>query len=188
MCRRRTLAVAASCRAVPGVGDHGGPLGGSVSRSGARGDGGPFVAAASQPGSHAIRTERRIIKVRVLRRWGPARIGYLLGVHPSTVHRVLTRYGLAKLRWLDRCTGRVIRRMEPARCGELVHVDVKKLGKIPAGGGWRMLGRTLGNHNARADKSSGRRSKHGDPLHGHHFLHTALEWALPAGLLRTAGR
>ena len=48
------------------------------------------------------RTERRIIKVRVLRRWGPARIGYLLGIHPSTVHRVLTRYRLAKLRWLDR--------------------------------------------------------------------------------------
>jgi transposase InsO family protein len=121
------------------------------------------------------RTERRIIKVRVLRRWGPARIGYLLGVHPSTVHRVLTRYGLAKLRWLDRATGHVIRRMEPARCGDIVHVDVKKLGKIPAGGGWRMLGRTIGNHNTKADKSSGRRSKHGDPLHGHHFLHTAID-------------
>src|SRR3954463_4704659 len=50
------------------------------------------------------RTERRIIKVRVIRRWGPHRIGYLLGLHPSTVHRVLTRYGLAKLRWLDRPT------------------------------------------------------------------------------------
>lgn len=80
------------------------------------------------------RTERRIIKVRVIRRWGPARIGYLLGLNPSTVHRVLTRYGLAKLRWLDRPTGRVIRRMESAACGDLVHVDVKKLGKIPAGG------------------------------------------------------
>jgi transposase InsO family protein len=45
------------------------------------------------------RTERRIIKVRVVRRWGPARIGYLLGLHPSTVYRVLTHYGLAKLRW-----------------------------------------------------------------------------------------
>jgi transposase InsO family protein len=120
-------------------------------------------------------TERRIIKVRILRRWGPARIGYLLGMHPSTVHRVLTRYGLAKLRWLDRATGRVIRRMEPARCGDMVHVDVKKLGKIPAGGGWRMLGRTVGNHNTKADKSSGHRSKHGDPLHGHHFLHTAID-------------
>ncbi|EJO88479.1 IS481 family transposase [Mycobacterium colombiense] len=121
------------------------------------------------------RTERRIIKVRVLRRWGPARIGYLLGIHPSTVHRVLTRYGMAKLRWLDRCTGRVVRRMEPASCGDMVHVDVKKLGKIPAGGGWRMLGRIAGNHNTRADKSSGQRSKHGDPLHGHHFLHTAID-------------
>jgi hypothetical protein len=121
------------------------------------------------------RTERRIIKVRVLRRWGPARIGYLLGIHPSTVHRVLARYKLARLCWLDRPTGRVIRRIESARCGDLVHVDVKKLGKSPAGGGWRMLGRTAGKRNWRADKSSGRRSKHGDPLHGHHFLHTALD-------------
>jgi hypothetical protein len=77
------------------------------------------------------RTERRIIKLRVLRRWGPARIGYLLGLHPSTVHRVLTRYGLAKLRWLDWVTGRVIRRCEHTRPGDLVHLDVKKIGKIP---------------------------------------------------------
>jgi transposase InsO family protein len=121
------------------------------------------------------RLERRIIGVRVTRRWGPARIGYLLGVHPSTVHRVLTRYGLARLRWLDRPTGHVIRRMTPTACGEIVHVDVKKLGKIPAGGGWRMLGRAAGNHNRQADKSSGRLSKHGGPLKGHHFLHTAIE-------------
>jgi transposase InsO family protein len=121
------------------------------------------------------RTERRIIKVRVLRRWGPHRIGYLLGLHPSTVHRVLTRYRLAKLRWLDRPTGRVIRRMESAYCGDLVHVDVKKLGKIPAGGGWRMLGRTQGKHNARADRSSGVITKYRNPVRGYHFLHTALD-------------
>jgi transposase InsO family protein len=127
------------------------------------------------PNQTPTRTERRIIKVRVIRRWGPHRIGYLLGLHPSTVHRVLTRYGLAKLRWLDRPTGRVIRRMTQTSCGELVHVDIKKLGKIPAGGGWRMLGRTKGNHNAWADRSSGRRSKRGYPLRGHHFLHTAID-------------
>jgi transposase InsO family protein len=121
------------------------------------------------------RTERRIIKVRVLRGWGPARIGYLLGVHPSTVHRVLTRYGLAKLRWLDRPTGRVVRRMEPARCGEMVYVDAKELGKIPAGGGWRMLGNTTGRHNSRADKSSGVRARHGQPARGYHFLNTAID-------------
>jgi transposase InsO family protein len=127
------------------------------------------------PNRTPTRTERRIIKVRVIRRWGPARIAYLLGLNVSTVHRVLTRYGMAKLRWLDRATGRVIRRMTQTSCGELVHVDVKKLGKIPAGGGWRMLGRTKGNHNAKADKSSGRRSKRGVFLRGHHFLHTAID-------------
>jgi transposase InsO family protein len=127
------------------------------------------------PARTPTRTERRIIKIRVLRRWGPARIGYLLGLHPSTVHRVLTRYRMARLRWLDRPTGQVIRRIESSRCGDLVHIDVKKLGKIPAGGGWRMLGRSAGRRNWRTDTSSGQRSKHGDPLHGHHFLHTALD-------------
>ncbi|MGV0627838.1 IS481 family transposase, partial [Mycolicibacter minnesotensis] len=127
------------------------------------------------PNQTPTRTERRIIKVRVIRRWGPARIGYLLGIHPSTVHRVLSRYGVARLRWLDRPTGQVIRRIETTAVGELVHVDVKKLGKIPAGGGWRMLGRGAGSHNSKADKSSGRRNKWGDPLHGHHFLHTAID-------------
>jgi transposase InsO family protein len=127
------------------------------------------------PNQTPTRIERRIIKVRVIRRWGPARIAYLLGLNVSTVHRVLTRYGLAKLRWLDRATGRVIRRMESAHCGDLVHVDVKKLGKIPAGGGWRMLGRTVGNRNAQADKSSGQLSKHRNPVRGYHFVHTAVD-------------
>src|SRR5262245_36021519 len=115
------------------------------------------------PGQTPLRTERRIIKVRVLRRWGPARIGYLLGIHPSTVHRVLTRYGMAELRWLDRPTGRVIRRIDVPRCGDLVHIDVKKLGKMPAGGGWRMLGRVTGSRNSWHDTSSGKTSKHRNP-------------------------
>lgn len=127
------------------------------------------------PNRTPTRTERRIIKVRVIRRWGPARIAYLLGLNVSTVYNVLRRYGVATLQWLDRATGLVIRRIETAACGDLVHVDVKKLGKIPAGGGWRMLGRTTGNHNSKADKSAGRRSKYGDPLRGHHFLHSAID-------------
>ncbi len=87
------------------------------------------------------RTERRIIKVRVLRRWGPARIAYLLKLNPATVHRVLTRYKLARLSHLDRATGRPIRRYERCAPGELVHVDIKKLGNIPDGGGHRVRGR-----------------------------------------------
>ncbi|NVN54183.1 IS481 family transposase [Mycolicibacterium hippocampi] len=127
------------------------------------------------PNQTPTRTERRIIKVRVLRRWGPARIAYLLGLNVSTVHRVLRRYRVARLRWLDRPTGRVIRRMESAAPGDLVHVDVKKLGKIPAGGGWRKLGRTAGNRNSNADKSSGVFSKYRNPVRGYHILHTALD-------------
>ena len=107
------------------------------------------------------RTERRIIKVRVTRRWGPARIGFLLGLHPSTVHRVLTRYRLARLTWLDRTTGRVVRRYEHANPGDLVHLDVKKLGRIPDGGGWRVHGR---QH--RPNRHRGQ---------GYSFLHTAID-------------
>jgi transposase InsO family protein len=107
------------------------------------------------------RRERRIIKVRVVRRWGPARIGFLLGVHPSTVHRVLSRYGLARLTWLDRPTGRNVRRYEHAAPGDLVHLDVKKLGRIPDGGGWRIHGRA-----ARPNIKRGS---------GYSFLHTALD-------------
>jgi transposase InsO family protein len=126
------------------------------------------------PNQTPTRTERRIIKVRVIRRWGPAQIGYLLGIHPSTVHRVLTRYGVARLRWLDRPTGRSIRRIESAALGDLVHVDVKKVGKVPVGGGWRMLGRTVGNRNAQADKQPGRR-RNRHLVRGYHFLHTAID-------------
>jgi transposase InsO family protein len=107
------------------------------------------------------RIERRIIKVRVIRRWGPARIGFLLGLHPSTVHRVLSRYGLARLAWLDRATGRVIRRYEHPAPGDLVHLDVKKIGRIPDGGGWRIHGRA-----ARPNHKRGQ---------GYAFLHTALD-------------
>jgi transposase InsO family protein len=95
----------------------------------------------SSPARTATRIERRIINLRINRRWGPARIGYLLGLHPSTVHRVLTRYRLARLTWLDRATGRVVRRYEHQAPGDLVHVDIKKLGRIPDGGGWRVNGR-----------------------------------------------
>jgi transposase InsO family protein len=125
------------------------------------------------PARTPTRTERRIIKVRVLRRWGPARIAYLLGLPASTVHRVLVRHGLARLRWLDRATGQVIRRYEHARPGDLVHVDVKKLGKIPDGGGWRVHGRGIGDRNSRNHTRA--RSRSGHPVIGYHFLHTALD-------------
>jgi transposase InsO family protein len=63
----------------------------------------------------------------------------------STVHRVLVRLGLNRLAWIDRPSGHVIRRIHTSHPGELVHLDVKKLGRIPPGGGWRAWGRTHGD-------------------------------------------
>ncbi|WP_236243991.1 IS481 family transposase [Streptomyces sp. CC210A] len=115
----------------------------------------------TSPRRTPTRTERRIIKVRLLRRWGPARIAHLLHLVPSTVHRVLARFGLARLTHLDRATGRVIRRYERERPGELVHVDIKKLGNIPDGGGHKVLGRQAG----RKTRSNA----------GYSYLHTAVD-------------
>jgi len=90
------------------------------------------------------RVERRIVQLRQARKLGPARIGGILEVAPSTVHRVLTRRGLNRLAWLHRPTGRVVRRIHTSRPGELVHIDAKRLGRIPTGGGWRVHGRHSG--------------------------------------------
>ena len=85
--------------------------------------------------------ERRIERIRTNRKLGPARIAGILEMHPSTVHRVLHRRGLSRLAWMDRPTGRVVRRIVTTRPGELAHVDTKKLHEVPAGGGWRAHGR-----------------------------------------------
>ncbi len=89
--------------------------------------------------------ERRIEVLRRSRKLGPVRIGGILELAHSTVHRVLVRLGLNRLAWMDRPSGQVIRRIHTSRPGELVHLDTKKLGRIPPGGGWRAHGR--GNAN-----------------------------------------
>ncbi len=97
------------------------------------------------------RTERRIMGLRVFCRWGPARIAYRLKLHPSMVHKVLTRYEAPRLTWTDPATGCRLRakpkpvRYEHPAPGDLVHVDIKKLGRIPDGGGHRVHGRAKGN-------------------------------------------
>ncbi|TQF74895.1 IS481 family transposase [Rhodococcus spelaei] len=106
----------------------------------------------SCPHQTPTRTERRIIGLRFTRRWGPHRIAYHLHLAKSTVEAVLRRYKMPKLAHLDQATGLPIRR-DPARRyehkapGDLVHVDIKKLGRIPDGGGHRKLGRQAGRRN-----------------------------------------
>jgi len=113
-----------------------------------------LVDRSSRPSHSPNRTptgiEARILRLRAERKLGPARIGGILGVPASSVHRVLVRAGVNRLRWLDRPTGRPVRRIHTTRCGELIHIDVKKLARIPDGGGHRMLGDVAGRPNQRA--------------------------------------
>jgi transposase InsO family protein len=115
------------------------------------------------------RVERQICSLRRARKLGPARIAGILELNPSTVHRVLTRNGLNRLAWMDRPTGTVIRRYEMSRPGELVHVDIKKLGRIRPGGGWRVHGR-----GSRQWKDSINQATSGRHV-GYAFVHTAID-------------
>lgn len=98
------------------------------------------------PNRLSKRTERRIVALRFTRRWGPHRIAFHLRLARSTVGRVLARYRMPLLARTDQVTGLPVRRTAPVRYeksapGELVHVAIKKLGRIPDGGGWRVHGR-----------------------------------------------
>ena len=84
--------------------------------------------------------EARILLARKRRRWGPHLLEFYLGVPRSTAYKVLVRHGCSRLADFDRPTGTKIRYVKD-RPGELLHVDVKKLGRIPDGGGWRIHGR-----------------------------------------------
>jgi transposase InsO family protein len=82
-----------------------------------------------------------ILRERVARRWGPHRLGPLTGHPRSTVYAVLSRTGYGRLRDADRASGVPVRYVHD-HPGSLIHQDHKKLGRIPDGGGHRMLGRT----------------------------------------------
>ncbi|MFC4244958.1 IS481 family transposase, partial [Gryllotalpicola reticulitermitis] len=93
--------------------------------------------------------ETRVRIMRELTRRGPVFIAAKLGMQASTVGRVLARTNTPLLRELDPVTGKPIRarrssgrRYEHPHPGSLIHIDVKKLGRIPEGGGWRSHGRS----------------------------------------------
>jgi transposase InsO family protein len=85
-------------------------------------------------------TTAAIISARARRRYGPARLASLTGYPRSTIYGVLRRAGLNRLRDTDRVTAAPVRYVA-CHPGALVHQDHKKLGRVPDGGGWRILGR-----------------------------------------------
>ena len=122
----------------------------------------------SSPTRTGRRTERRIVCLRFTRRWGPHRIAWHLHLSRSTVENVLRRYRMPLLSHLDRATGLPVRRPKPVRYehpnpGDLVHVDIKKLGRIPDGGGHRVMNRQKGQSNRKTTRP------------GYAFLHHAVD-------------
>ena len=122
-----------------------------VARRDAEGDAG-LEERSSRPHTSPKRTspeiEQQVVEARVEHRKGQDWLGAELGVAARTVSRILRRHDMPRLCELDPLTGEVIRaskttavRYERDRPGELVHMDVKKIGRIPDGGGWRAHGR-----------------------------------------------
>ncbi|WP_345464682.1 IS481 family transposase, partial [Nocardioides marinquilinus] len=119
---------------------------------------------------------RKIVHLRWKQRLGPVPIAAKLDMPASTVHAVLTRCRLQRLSHIDRVTGEPARRYERERPGELIHVDVKKLGNIPDGGGWRYLGRAQGAKNRSATKDrTGASNAYHHPKVGTCFVHTVID-------------
>lgn len=117
------------------------------------------------PHRTSTEAETAVVQLRQQRKLGPARIAPLVGMPASTVHAVLTRRGLSRLAWMDRPTGQLVRRYERDRPGELLHVDVKKLGRLRDGGGWRVHGRD--SDQARATRNA--------PRVGFDYVHAAID-------------
>ena len=117
---------------------------------------------------------RKIVHVRLKRRVGPVEIAGIVGLPPSTVHAVLRRCGISRLSQLDRATGERVRRYEHAAAGDMLHMDVKKLGQVPDGGGHRLVGRQQGRKH-RAGTPGKKRNAHGNKKMGHAFVHTVVD-------------
>jgi transposase InsO family protein len=130
-----------------------------------------------QPNRTPVKVVRKIVHLRIKHRLGPVMIGDRLGMQASTVHAVLVRCRLNRLTHLDRITGEPIRRYEHDHPGDLIHVDVKKLGKVPDGGGWRYVGRSQGlkNRAATQHRTGDPRSKQHGVLIGTCYLHTVID-------------
>jgi len=109
--------------------------------------------------------ESRVCALRTTLKRGPHRLAGMLNMPASTIHAILVRHGLNRLAWLDRPTGQLIRRYERQRPGELVHVDVKKIGRLRDGGGWRVHGRASRQNLAARDA----------PRVGYEYVHAAID-------------
>lgn len=116
----------------------------------------PLADRSSRPARLARARPRsdveRVLEARRRLLLAPLGLAAETGVPARTCARIVARAGLPRLADVDRVTGEPRRRgpvtpvrYERSRPGELVHVDVKKVARIPDGGGWRARGRGCGS-------------------------------------------
>ena len=154
------------------------------------------------PAHTSLKVENRVLAARRRRQRGAVVLAAELGMNPSTVGRILARHQVPHLAAIDPITGERIRssrrsqnRYEHREPGAMIHVDVKKLGRIPKGGGWRLHGRSeavrgRGNgydyvHTAIDDHTRLAYSEiHPDEkdMTSAQFLHRALAWFAAHGI------
>ncbi|MCH7668128.1 MAG: IS481 family transposase [Acidobacteria bacterium] len=130
---------------------------------------------SSQPRCSPTRTspdiERLVVAARLKLRVGPDRLADELGNPARTISRILRRHNVPYLDECDPLTGEVIHaskvtavRYERDRPGELIHMDVKKLGRIPPGGGCKAWGRQMGSTALKRNTRV-----------GYHYVHSAVD-------------
>jgi len=130
------------------------------------------------PSATAEPVVERIIELR-RRKWSARRIHLALAdegtnVAVCTIARILRREGLNRLRDLD-VDGQPLRQQPAGKIiarypGHMIHLDVKKVGRIPPGGGWRVHGR-----GSDADRARGLRGHHRGAKVGYTYLHSAVD-------------
>lgn len=126
------------------------------------------------PNRTSRKIEKKVLATRRRRNRGAVVLAAEMGLTPSTVGRILARHGVPHLSAIDPITGEAVRgssrrsqnRYEHDRPGSMIHMDVKKLGRIPKGGGWRLHGR-----NTKAVVTN----RHKKIKIGYEFVHTAID-------------
>jgi len=138
----------------------------------------PMADRSSRPHRQPCRTAqpvvRRVLELRWRKRLGPLQLAARTGIAASTVHKILVRNRMNRLSYVDRATGEPVRRYEHDHPGSLIHVDVKKLGNIPDGGGWRFVGRQQGIRNRQSTPGKPK-NKYYNELMRHAFVHTVID-------------
>jgi transposase InsO family protein len=125
------------------------------------------------PNRTPLKIEQRVLAARRRRKRGAVVLAVELGLNPSTVGRILARHDVPHLAVIDPITGERIRssrrsenRYEHKAPGAMIHVDVKKLGKVPPGGGWRLHGKDAAVSVANRNKKI---------KIGYDYIHTAID-------------